>query len=212
LHRKPLVLASNNQAKLKELKQLLDPMGFSLVTQKEMGVKECDEPFHTFLENALHKARHASAITKLPSLADDSGICVNALMGAPGVYSARYATLGEGKLSAASPGTPREVGDAANNQKLLENLLGHADRSAFYYCVLVLVQHADDPTPVVADGLWHGLVADQPKGEFGFGYDPYFYLPELGCSAAQLSSEKKNSLSHRAIAMQSLLDKLDRKR
>jgi XTP/dITP diphosphohydrolase len=204
LNRKPLVLASNNQAKLKELKQLLDPMGFALVAQKELGVEECDEPFHTFLENALHKARHASAITKLPALADDSGICVNALLGAPGVYSARYS-------SALMHGASREVVDAANNQKLLENLLAHSDRSAFYYCVLVLVQHADDPTPIVADGQWHGTVARQPEGEFGFGYDPYFYLPNLGCTAAQLSGEKKNTLSHRAIAMQLLLRKLSGK-
>ena len=137
-----LILASNNAGKLKEFNQLLSTVGFSVHAQGEYDVPEADEPFHTFVENALQKARHASRLTGLPALADDSGVCVNALGGAPGVYSARFA------------GEPKS--DARNNEKMIADLAAHADKSAYYYCVLVFVRHADDPQPVIADGRWNG--------------------------------------------------------
>ncbi|MBV8047373.1 MAG: non-canonical purine NTP pyrophosphatase, partial [Paludibacterium sp.] len=157
-----LVLASNNAGKLREFSALLAPLGIRVVAQKDLNVPECPEPYGTFLENALAKARHASRVTGLPALADDSGLCVTALGGAPGVLSARFA------------GEPKS--DARNNQLLVERLRGVADRRAWYVCVLVLVRHADDPHPLVADGVWHGEIQDQPAGAGGFGYDPYFLL------------------------------------
>ncbi|OQS42195.1 RdgB/HAM1 family non-canonical purine NTP pyrophosphatase [Chromobacterium haemolyticum] len=189
-----LVMASNNAGKLKEFSSLLAPLGIQVIPQVELQVPECPEPHHTFLENALEKARHASRMTGLPALADDSGICVEALSGAPGVYSARYA------------GEPKS--DAANNAKLVAALQGEANRRAWYYCVLVLVRHADDPQPLVADGMWFGEVKDEAAGAGGFGYDPHFWLPQHGCSVAELDAAEKNRVSHRGQAMQALLAKL----
>lgn len=188
-----LVLASNNAGKLREFGALLAPLGFDVVPQGELGIPEAEEPHATFIENALTKARHASRLSGLPALADDSGICVAALDGAPGVYSARFAQLA---------GKPKS--DAANNAHLIERLAGIDDRRAFYYCVLVLVRHADDPCPLVAEGRWHGTVVDTPRGDGGFGYDPHFLLPELGRTAAELAADEKNRVSHRAIALRKL--------
>jgi XTP/dITP diphosphohydrolase len=191
---KRLVLASNNAGKLKEFAGLLAPIGFELHPQGEFDVPEAEEPHATFVENALAKARHAARLTGLPALADDSGVCVDALGGAPGVYSARYA------------GEPKS--DARNNAKLIASLAAHGDKSAYYYCVLVYVRHADDPQPVIADGLWHGVMIDAPRGTNGFGYDPYFLLPSLGKTAAELSPVEKNAISHRGQALRALVEKL----
>jgi XTP/dITP diphosphohydrolase len=189
-----LVLASNNAGKLAEFAQLLAPLGFAIKSQRELDIPEAEEPFGTFVENALAKARHASQLSGLPALADDSGICVPALGGAPGVQSARYA------------GEPRS--DAANNAKLVRDIAAHADKSTYYYCVLVMVRHADDPQPIIADAVWRGQLIEQPRGQGGFGYDPYFFLPSLGKTAAELSAEEKNKLSHRGQALRALINKL----
>lgn len=189
-----LILASNNAGKLKEFAQLLAPIGFDLHPQGEFNVPEAEEPFGTFVENALQKARHAARLTGLPALADDSGVCVNALGGAPGVYSARFA------------GEPKS--DARNNEKLVKDLAAHADKSAYYYCVLVYVRHADDPQPVIADGMWRGQIVDTPRGANGFGYDPYFLIPSLGKTVAELEPGEKNGLSHRGQALRALVEKL----
>ena len=189
-----LILASGNQGKLRELGAMLAPLGIELHTQTSFGVTEAEEPYRTFIENALTKARHAARSTGLPALADDSGLCVNALGGAPGVLSARYA------------GEPKS--DQRNNQKLVAALADIDDKSAYYYCVCVLVRHADDPQPVIADGRWNGEICAIARGESGFGYDPHFWLPELGKTAAELLPEQKNKLSHRGIAMRALLEKL----
>jgi XTP/dITP diphosphohydrolase len=189
-----LILASNNAGKLKEFAQLLAPIGFELHPQGEFNVPEAEEPFGTFVENALQKARHAARLTGLPALADDSGVCVNALGGAPGVYSARYA------------GEPKS--DARNNEKLIQDLASHADKSAYYYCVLVYVRHADDPQPVIADGIWRGQIVDTPRGANGFGYDPYFLIPALDKTTAELAAEEKNAMSHRGQAIRALVAKL----
>jgi XTP/dITP diphosphohydrolase len=179
---------------LKEFSALLAPINFDLHTQSEFNVPEAEEPHVTFVENAIAKARHAARLTGKPALADDSGVCVNALGGAPGVYSARYA------------GEPKS--DQRNNEKLIADLAAHEDKSAYYYCVLVFVRHADDPQPVIADGRWNGEMIDTPRGQGGFGYDPYFWIPELQKTAAELSSEEKNRLSHRGQALRALIEKL----
>ena len=189
-----LILASNNAGKLKEFAQLLEPIGFDLHPQGEFNVPEAEEPFGTFVENALAKARHASRLTGLPALADDSGVCVNALGGAPGVYSARYA------------GEPKS--DARNNEKLVADLALQADKSAYYYCVLVYVRHADDPQPVIADGRWNGEIISQPRGANGFGYDPHFLIPSLDKTTAELDPVRKNAMSHRGQALRALVEKL----
>lgn len=189
-----LILASNNAGKLKEFSALLAPINFDLHTQSEFNVPEAEEPHVTFVENAIAKARHASRLTGKPALADDSGVCVNALGGAPGVYSARYA------------GEPKS--DQRNSEKLIADLAAHADKSAYYYCVLVFVRHADDPQPVIADGRWNGEMIAAPRGQGGFGYDPHFWIPELQKTAAELSSEEKNRLSHRGQALRALIEKL----
>ena len=189
-----LILASNNAGKLKEFAQLLEPIGFDLHPQGEFNVPEAEEPFGTFVENALAKARHASRLTGLPALADDSGVCVNALGGAPGVYSARYA------------GEPKS--DARNNEKLVADLALQADKSAYYYCVLVYVRHADDPQPVIADGRWNGEIIAQPRGANGFGYDPHFLIPSLDKTTAELDPARKNAMSHRGQALRALVEKL----
>lgn len=191
---KQLVLASNNVKKLKELGALLLPLGIELIPQGQLDIPEAEEPFPTFVENALAKARHASRLSGLPSLADDSGLCVRALGGAPGVLSARYA------------GEPRS--DARNNAHLLEALSDQTDRGAHFVSVLVLVRHADDPQPLIAEGNWHGEILVTPRGEQGFGYDPLFWVPATGQSAAEMTAEVKNASSHRAIAMQKLLAQL----
>ena len=189
-----IVLASNNPGKLREFGALLGEIGLDVRPQGEFDVPEAEEPFATFVENALAKARHASRLTGLPALADDSGVCVNALGGAPGVWSARYA------------GEPKS--DAANNAKLIADLAGHDDKSAYYYCVLVYVRHADDPQPVIADGSWHGEIVEEARGAGGFGYDPYFWLPALNRTAAELSAAEKNAHSHRGQALRVLVEKL----
>ncbi|HEY9104415.1 RdgB/HAM1 family non-canonical purine NTP pyrophosphatase [Chitinimonas sp.] len=191
---KKLVLASNNAGKLKEFSRLFAPLDIELIPQGQLGVSEAEEPHVTFVENALAKARHAAAATGLPALADDSGICVRALGGAPGVYSARYA------------GEPKS--DARNNAKLVEALRDSSDRRAYYYVVLVLVRHADDPQPVIVEGRLDGEVLAEPRGLGGFGYDPYFLIPALGKTAAELTAEEKNPISHRGKALAVLLDKL----
>ena len=191
---KRIVIASNNPGKLREFAALLVPFDFEAVPQSALGVSEAAEPHSTFIENALAKARHASISTGLPAMADDSGICVPALHGAPGVFSARYA------------GEPKS--DQRNNEKLLADIKSHRDRHAFYYCSLVLVMRADDPHPLIADGQWHGELIDSPRGAGGFGYDPYFFLPEYKLTAAELAPEIKNGVSHRGMAMQALAEKL----
>jgi XTP/dITP diphosphohydrolase len=189
-----VVLASGNKGKLREFSALFAPLGMRLIPQQQLNVSEAPEPFHTFVENALGKARHASAQTGLPALADDSGLSVDALGGAPGVLSARYATLfGE------------EKSDAANNRRLLLELQNHENRRAAYIAVLVFVRSDNDPCPVIAQGTWHGEIAQQAAGDNGFGYDPYFYIPKLGKTAAQLDPQVKNSVSHRAMALKRLL-------
>ena len=192
-----LVLASGNAGKLREFDAMLRPLGFELIPQTRLGVPEADEPFDTFVENALAKARHAAAFTGLPALADDSGICVEALGGMPGVRSARFSALAGGEHS-----------DSANNARLLSELEGHRDRRASYVCVLVLVRHAADPMPLIADAAWHGEVVATPRGEGGFGYDPYFWLPDEQCTAAERSAERKNRLSHRGRALGVLVERL----
>lgn len=191
---KKLVLASNNAGKLREFAQLLAPLDFEVLPQAQFNVPEAEEPHVTFVENALAKARHASRLTGLPALADDSGLSVLALGGAPGVYSARYA------------GEPKS--DTRNNAKLIADLAGQADRRAHFVCVLVFVRHADDPQPVIAEGELHGEIIDTPRGENGFGYDPHFWLPLKSCTVAELQAIDKNGLSHRGKALRKLVAQL----
>ena len=189
-----LVIASNNAGKIREIRHLLVPLGTEVMPQSEFKVPDVDEPHRTFIENAIVKARHACAWTGLPSLADDSGICVNALNGQPGVLSARFA------------GEPKS--DERNNRKLIDALANRPDRRAHYYCVIVLLRHADDPQPIIADGVWHGEIMPDKRGEGGFGYDPYFFLPDLGKTAAELPMDQKNRISHRGQALSRLLARL----
>jgi XTP/dITP diphosphohydrolase len=188
-----LVLASGNAGKLREFRRLLAPLAIEVLAQAELGIPDADEPHVTFVENALAKARHASVLSGLPALADDSGICVRALGGAPGVKSARYA------------GDPKS--DARNNAMLVAALAGVADRRAHYACLLVLVRHAEDPQPIIAEGEWRGTIVDAPRGAGGFGYDPHF-LDASGFTAAELPLARKNELSHRGQAMRALIAKL----
>jgi XTP/dITP diphosphohydrolase len=189
-----LVLASANQGKLREFRRLLAPLGIELVVASELGIAEADEPHLTFVENALGKARHASRLARLPALADDSGLCVAALGGAPGVQSARYA------------GEPKS--DPRNNEKLVAELAGVSDRRAHYYCALALLRHASDPEPILAEGRWDGLVIDTPRGSGGFGYDPHFLDPDVGLTGAELPPAEKNERSHRGRAMRALIARL----
>lgn len=191
-----LVIASGNAGKLREIARILAPLGIEAVPQSDFNVPDCPEPHRTFVENCLAKARHASAHSGLPALADDSGICVEALGGAPGVVSARYA------------GEPRS--DARNNEKLMAVLKGESNRRAHYTCVMVYVRHPDDPEPVIAEGRWHGEIIDIPRGSNGFGYDPYFLVPEFGKTGAELDADTKNAISHRGQALRDLVDKLKR--
>lgn len=192
---KKLVIASNNPGKLREFQQMLAPLGIEVLSQAGLGIAEAAEPYDTFVENALAKARHVSAASGLPALADDSGICVTALGGAPGVLSARYA--GDNPKS-----------DQRNNDKLLQQMRGVADRRAHYYCVLVLMHAAGDPQPLIAEGEWHGEIFHEERGSGGFGYDPLFWLPELGRTSAELSHDEKHAISHRGRALRVLLQKL----
>jgi XTP/dITP diphosphohydrolase len=189
-----VVVASGNPGKLRELDALLRPLGIDAVAQSEYGVPEAEEPHPTFLENALAKARNAARYTGLASLADDSGMLADALDGEPGVHSARYA------------GEPKS--DARNNSRLVDMLRHASTRRAHYYCVIVLMRHAEDPQPLVAEGVWHGEIILEPRGSGGFGYDPYFLLPELGLTAAELDAEHKNRISHRAQALAMLTSRL----
>ena len=191
---KKLVIASNNPGKLREFQHMLAPLGIEVLTQAQLGIAEAEEPHHTFIENALAKARHVSRESGLPALADDSGICIDALNGAPGVYSARYS------------GFP--LSDVRNNQALLEAMKTHTDRRAHYYCVLVLMRSAGDPQPLIAEGEWHGEIAREPRGDGGFGYDPLFWLPEWGKMSAELTRDEKHAISHRGKALKVLLEKL----
>jgi XTP/dITP diphosphohydrolase len=189
-----LVLASNNAGKLREFSQLFKPFAIELIPQGQLGISAAEEPFDRFIDNALAKARHASKLSGLPAIADDSGICVDALGGAPGVRSARFA--GE------------HCSDTDNNQKLLSLLVGHANRRAHYVCALVVVREADDPNPIIVETRWDGEIIDEPRGQQGFGYDPYFYLPQLQMTAAELSPERKNAISHRGQALVQLMKQL----
>lgn len=181
-----IVLASGNAGKLREFAELLAPEGFEIVPQGTLGVSDAEEPHFTFVENALAKARHAAAHTGLPALADDSGICVSALGGEPGVHSARYA------------GEPKS--DDRNNAKLVAALAGNPDRRAHYYCVIVLVRRADDPEPLIAEGRWHGEVIAAPRGAGGFGYDPMFQPDGYAVTLGEMDRWEKNRISHRADA------------
>ncbi len=191
-----LVIASGNKGKLREIAHLLAPLNIDIVAQAELNVSECEEPYCTFIENALAKARHASRQTGLPALADDSGLCVDALQGSPGVLSARYA------------GEPKS--DQANNEKLLSVLSNEKNRQAHFYCVIVLVRHADDPEPLIAEGRWAGEILSEFRGQDGFGYDPLFLDAKTGKTVAELPLEIKSRISHRGHAMAKLLLQLER--
>ena len=189
---KTLVLASGNRGKLREMTAILGPLGWSVRPQGDWDVPDAIEDGLSFVENALIKARHAALLTGLPSLADDSGLAVDALGGAPGIYSARYAG---------------GAGDAANTEKLLRALDGRKadERGAHFYCALALMHHAEDPAPLIAVGRWDGIIAEAPAGAGGFGYDPVFIVPEAGCTSAELPPETKNRMSHRGKALRALV-------
>ena len=190
----PIIIASNNAGKLREIDRLLSPLGFKVTPQSQYNVTEADEPHPSFIENCIAKARHATSMTGLPAIADDSGICVTALGGAPGVHSARYA------------GEPKS--DLRNNAKLIAALSCNQQRAAYYYCVMVYLRHANDPQPLIAQGCWHGEIIDEARGNDGFGYDPHFWIPELGKTAAELNPSQKDALSHRGQALRQLASQL----
>ena len=194
LSSKKIVLASLNPGKLREFRELFKPLNIELISQHDLNIAAASEPYSTFVENALGKARQASQLSGLPSIADDSGICVDALNGAPGIYSARFS--GENAT------------DEKNNHHLLNLLKNESNRKAKYYCSLVLLRHANDPEPIIACGSWYGEIIDTPRGSNGFGYDPYFYIPEYERTVAELDPAIKNKISHRALAMQELLNKM----
>lgn len=199
---KQLVIASGNKGKIREISHILAPLNISIIPQNDLNVPECEEPFCTFVENALAKARHASKHTGLPALADDSGLCVEALNGAPGVLSARYA----GKNAANSLVTQ----DERNNDKLLQVMQNVSDRHAHFYCVMVLVRHAEDPQPIIAEGMWQGIILREFRGTDGFGYDPLFLDAKTDKTVAELPLEIKSRISHRGHAMAKLLQTLER--
>ena len=198
-----VVLASNNAKKLAELQRLFAALPIEFVTQGSLGIPEAEEPHLTFVENALAKARHAAAAAGCAAIADDSGLCVDALGGAPGVVSAHYATVV--LPAAADREAQRAVQDAANNALLLERLQGQADRRASFVSTLVALRHADDPQPLIAFGRWQGEILDAPRGEAGFGYDPLMFIPALGRSVAQMQADEKSRCSHRALAARDML-------
>ena len=193
---KQLVIATGNSGKLREIQALLQPLNIEVMPQTEFNVPEAAEPHCTFIENALAKARHASQCTGLPALADDSGLCVEALQGAPGVHSAYFG------------GEPRS--DAKNNAYLLEMLKDHTNRRAYYYCALVLVRRHDDPQPLIADGIWTGEILNAPRGTFGFGYDPLFLDDKTDKTGAELEPEIKNHISHRGHALRKMLHLIEK--
>jgi XTP/dITP diphosphohydrolase len=197
-----LVLASNNAKKLGELNVLLAPAGVELVTQGSLGIAEADEPHASFVENALVKARHAAAAAGGAAIADDSGLCVAALGGAPGVISAHYANV---ELPAADREAQRRVQDEANNRLLLERLAAASDRRAHFISTLIALRAADDPEPLIAVGRWHGEIVIERRGSGGFGYDPLMFIPALGKTVAELPADVKNAHSHRAIAARAML-------
>ena len=192
--RKKIVLASLNPGKLREFRDLFKSLDIDLISQGDLKIAAASEPYSTFLENALGKARQAAQLSGLPSIADDSGICVDALNGAPGIYSARFS--GENAT------------DEQNNQHLLSLLKNEVNRKAKYFCALVYLRHANDPEPIIACGSWQGEIIDTARGSHGFGYDPYFYIPEYGMTVAELDPALKNKISHRALAMQEMLNKM----
>ena len=191
-----LVLASSNAGKLRELSAMLQPLDCRIRPQSDWAIADAVEDGHTFIENALIKARHAALHTGLPSLGDDSGLVVSALKGAPGIFSSRFAGAG--------------ASDVANNKKLLQTLEGVStdQRGAHFYCAMALLRHAEDPAPIIAVGTWPGLILEQPRGEGGFGYDPLFWLPRMGCSSAELPPDEKNRISHRGQALIALLGQM----
>ena len=191
-----LVIATGNAGKLREIRQLMEPLAIEVLPQSDFDIPEADEPYFTFIENALAKARHTSLHSGLPALADDSGICVDALQGAPGVYSARFG------------GEPRS--DARNNEKLLQALSGEKNRHAHYYCAMVLVRNPEDPQPLIAQGIWPGQILTAPRGEGGFGYDPLFLDLASGKTGAELPLETKNTISHRGQALRDMLQQIAR--
>ncbi len=193
-----LVLASNNPGKLREFAALFAPHKIEVLPQSAFAIPEAEEPHCTFIENALAKARHAARLSGLPAMSDDSGLCVPALGGEPGVHSAYYGGRDGDRVTR----------DARNNARLLAALEGRADRRAHYYCVLVLLRHAEDPQPIIAEGEWHGEILTAPRGAGGFGYDPLFLVPSAKCSSAELTAEAKNGISHRALAFQRLTERL----
>jgi len=197
---KQLVIASGNQGKLKELAHLLAPLGLETIPQGALNISEAEEPHATFVENALAKARHASQLSGLPALADDSGLCVDALGGAPGVHSARYAC----------DSTEMPKSDSRNNQKLLQAMAQVTQRQAHFYCVIVLLRHAQDPQPIIAEGVWRGEILTSARGDGGFGYDPLFLDAMTGKSVAEIPLEIKSRISHRGQAMRKLMDQLER--
>ena len=195
---KQILLASNNLGKIREVREILAEHGLTVIPQSDLNIADAAETGLTFIENAIIKARHASRLSRLPALADDSGLEVDALNGAPGVFSARYAGSG--------------ATDADNNAKLIQALHGipHNLRTARFRCVMAYLRHADDPSPLIAEGIWEGVMLDVPRGSEGFGYDPYFFVPEKGCSSAELSSDMKNRLSHRGQALRRMAAVLTR--
>jgi XTP/dITP diphosphohydrolase len=193
-----ILFASNNLGKIREVREILAELGLTVISQSEYGVTDDEETGLTFIENAIIKARHAARLSMLPALADDSGLEVDALNGSPGVFSARYAGIG--------------ASDADNNAKLIKALecVPHSSRTARFRCVMAYLRHADDPSPVIAEGIWEGLMLDEPRGSGGFGYDPYFFVPDKGCTSAELSAEIKNNLSHRSQALRRMAAELMR--
>lgn len=193
-----IVFASSNVGKIRELQSLLQPLAITLIPQSDLQIQDVRETGQTFIENALIKARHAATMTKLPTIADDSGLVVPALNGAPGIYSARYAGI--------------DASATQNIAKLLSELknVREQDRQAYFYCILVMLKTADDPCPIICEGKWHGKILTKIQGDGGFGYDPVFYVPEKNCSAAQLTLAEKNQLSHRGIALRCLMASLNK--
>jgi XTP/dITP diphosphohydrolase len=196
-----IVLASNNAGKVKEFNELLKPLAIEAIPQGALDISSCEEPFPTFVENALTKARHASRLSGLPALADDSGLCVDALQGQPGIHSARFAS---------NAGNPKPS-DADNNQHLLELLDSTTHRLAHFSATIVYISHPDDPEPLIAHAQWHGEILRAPQGEAGFGYDPLFYIPDLGKTSAELTMAQKNQYSHRAQALRQLIQALQQR-
>ena len=199
---KKIVLASNNPGKVREINQLIAPLDIEVVAQSEFGVVEVEETGLTFVENSILKARNAAKHTGLPALADDSGIEVDALKGAPGIYSARFAGVGASDSD--------NLDKLLNELKALETAGDNVTRTARFQCLMVLMRHEYDPTPLICQGSWEGEIIDTPQGDNGFGYDPIFYVPSENCTSAQLPADKKNALSHRGKALQCLIDKLAR--